>query len=156
MATCLPCNIFRSITMPTQGINMNTATIVVIVVIALAALLLLVALGRNRRSQHRHAEAQTIRDQAREEDRHITQREALAEETDARARAAQAEADVKTAQAERLQQQAASRRSEVANSRDGLNERFDRADALDPATPEASDPHRTPAHDEPRPAAGPR
>lgn len=137
---------------------MTTTTIVVIVAVALAALLILGALvwvARNKRNQHRHVEAETIRDQARVDDRHVTQREALAEETAAKARAAQAEADVKTAQAKGLQQQAAGHRSEATASRDDLNERFDHADTLDPATP-ASDLQRSAARDEPGPTAGPR
>ena len=135
----------------------NTTTIVLVVVLALAALLLLAAffvLGRNKRNQHRHAEAETIRDQAREEDRHVTQREALAEETAAKARAAQAEADIKTAQAKGLQQQAAGHRNEAVTSRDDLNERFDRSDALDPATAAAET--RASTHDEPQPTTGSR
>jgi uncharacterized protein HemX len=137
--------------------NMTTTTIAVIVVIALAALLLLAALvvlGRNKRNQHRRAEAETIRDQAREETRHVTQREALAEETAAKARAAQAEADIKTAQAKGLAQQAAGHRSEAVTSRDDLNERFDRADALDPTT--AASDTRSATHDEPQPTTGSR
>lgn len=138
---------------------MSTTTIVVIVVVAVAALLLLAVLARvarTKRDQHRHAQAETLRDQAREEDRHVTQREALAEETAAKARAAQAEADVKTAQAKGLAQQAAGHRSEATTSREGLDERFDRADALDPATREASDTQRSGARDEPHPTAGSR
>jgi FtsZ-interacting cell division protein ZipA len=135
-----------------------TTTTIVIVAVALAALLLLGALAwvaRNKRNQHRHTEAETIRDQAREDDRDVTQREALAEETAAKARAAQAEADIKTAQAKGLAQQADGHRSEAAASREDLNERFDHADALDPATP-TSEPQRTGAHDEPPPTTRPR
>lgn len=137
---------------------MTTTTIVVIVVIAVAALLLLAALvviGRNKRNQHRHTEAETIRDQARVDDRDVTQREALAEETAAKARAAQAEADIKTAQAKGLQQQAAGHLSEATASREDLDERFDHADALDPATP-ASDLQRSATRDETQPTTGPQ
>jgi hypothetical protein len=137
--------------------NMTTTTIAVIVVIALAALLLLAALvvlGRNKRNQHRHTKAETLRDQAREENRHVTQREALAEETAAKARAAQAEADIKTAQAKGLQQQAAGHRSEATTSRGDLNEQFERADALDPAI--AASDTRSSTHDEPQPTPGSR
>ena len=136
---------------------MTTSTIVMIVGVALAALLLLAGLAwvaRNKRNQHRHNEAETIRDQAREESRHVIQREARADETAAKARAAQAEADIKIAQAKGLQQQAAGHRSEATTSRDQLNEQFDRADDLDPATPTSDD--RSAAHDEPQATAGPR
>jgi Flp pilus assembly protein TadB len=139
--------------------NMETNTIVLIVVAALAALLLLAALGWiavSKRNQHRHREAENIRDQAREEDQHVSRREALAEETAAKARAAQAEADIKTAQAKGLQQQAAGHRREAVDSRDELNEQFERADALDPATPTASADPAPRTHNEPRPAVRPR
>jgi hypothetical protein len=85
---------------------------------------------------------------------HVTQREALAEETAAKARAAQAEADIKAAQAKGLAQQAAGHRSEAVTSRDDLNERFDRADALDPTT--AASDTRSATHDEPHPTTGSR
>lgn len=134
---------------------MSTSTIVLIVVVALAVLLLATALlwaARNKRDQRRHTEAESIRDQARDENRHVTQREARAEETAAKARAAQAEADIKTAQAKGLQQQAAGHRREAVTSRDDLNEQFGRADALDPATPAP----QSAADNHPRPTAGPR
>jgi hypothetical protein len=136
---------------------MSTTTIVMIVGVALAVLLLLGVLAwvaRNKRNDHRHAEAETIRGEAREETRHVVQREARAEETAAKARAAQAEADIKTAQAKGLQQQAAGHRSEAVTSREDLDEQFDRADALDPAT--AASETRSSTHDEPQPTAGSR
>ena len=114
---------------------MTTSTIVLIVVVAVAAILLIAALvwvARNKRNQHRHVEAGKIRDQAREETLQVRQREALADETAAKARAAQAEADVKAAQASGLQQQAAAHRSEAVTSRDELNQEFERADKMDP------------------------
>jgi hypothetical protein len=122
---------------------MTTISIVLIVLIAIAALVLIAAiavLARNKRNQHRHVAADKIREAAKDETLHVKQREALADETAARARAAQAEADIKAAQADGLQQQAAAHRSEAATSRDHLNEQWDRADTLDPAsqTPETS------------------
>ena len=71
---------------------------------------------------------------AKEETLHVRLHEALADETAAKARAAQAEADVKAAQASGLQQQAAVHRNEAASSRDQLNEQWDRANELDPAS----------------------
>ena len=120
---------------------MTTNTIVVIAVAAVVALLLLSAalwLARTKRNQHRHTEAEAIRGHAREEDRQVQQREALADETAARARVAQAEADIKTAQAKGLQQRAAGHRKDAVTSRDDLNDQFERADALDPSTPAAT------------------
>ena len=114
---------------------MTTSTIVLIVVVAIAAILLIAAIAwvaRNKRNQHRHVEADKIRDRAKEETLQVKQREALADETAAKARAAQAEADVKAAQASGLQQQAAAHRSEAATSRDELNQEFERADKMDP------------------------
>jgi hypothetical protein len=122
---------------------MTTSTIVLTVIVAVAALALITALvwvARNKRDQHRHVEAGQIRDQAKEETLRVRQREALADETAAKARAAQAEADVKAAQASGLQQQAAAHRSEAVTSRDQLNEQWDRADKLDPASPASETP----------------
>lgn len=115
---------------------MTTNTTVLIVVVVVVAILLIAALvwvARNKRNQHRHIEAGKIREQAMEETLHVRQREALADETAARARAAQAEADVKAAQATGLQQQSAAHRNEASTSRDELNQEFERADKMDPA-----------------------
>jgi FtsZ-interacting cell division protein ZipA len=136
---------------------MATSTIVLIVIAAVVAILLIAGLtwvARNKRNQHRHVEADKIRQDAQQETLHVKQREALAEETAAKARAAQAEADVKAAQASGLQQQAAVHRGEAVTSREHLNEQWDRADTLDPASP-TSDTSAA-AHDEPRPTAGSR
>lgn len=143
---------------------MSTNTIVLIIVVALAALVLVAALvwaARNKRNQSRHDEAETIRSEARDENRHVAQREARAEETAAKARAVQAEADVKTAQAKGLQQEAAGHRHEATNSRDDLNEQFERADALDPATRtpngrNTDNGNRNADNDQQRPTAGTR
>jgi hypothetical protein len=106
---------------------MSTTTIAVIVVAAVGLLLLaaaLVWLAQRTRKHQRHNEAENIRGEAAEETLRVKQREALADETAAKARAAQAEADVKAAQATGLQQQAAAHRSEAATSRDHLNEQW--------------------------------
>jgi len=120
---------------------MTTSSIVLIVVIVVAAIVLIGAItwvARNKRNEHRHVKADKIRDAAKEETLQVRQREALADETAAKARAAKAEADVKAAQASGLEQQAAAHRSEAATSRDQLNEQLGRADKMDPAsqTPE--------------------
>ena len=130
---------------------MATSTTVLIIVAAVVAILLIAGLtwvARNRRNQQRQVEAGKIRENARQQTLVVKQREALAEETAAKARAAQAEADVKAAQASGLQQQAAAHRDEAVTSRDHLNEQWDRADTLDPASRAASD-TPAPAHDEP-------
>lgn len=129
---------------------MATSTTVLIVVAAVVAILLIAGLtwvARNKRNQHRHVEADKIREGARQETLQVKQHEALADETAAKARAAQAEADVNAAQASGLQQQAAVHRGEAVTSRDHLNEQWDRADTLDPASP-ASD-TRAAVHNEP-------
>jgi FtsZ-interacting cell division protein ZipA len=136
---------------------MATSTIVLIVIAAVVAILLIAGLtwvARNKRNQHRHVEADKIREGARQETLQVKQHEALADETAAKARAAQAEADVKAAQASGLQQQAAVHRGEAVTSRDHLNEQWDRADTLDPASPGSET--RGAAHDEPQPTAGSR
>lgn len=136
---------------------MATSTVVLIIIAAVVAILLIAGLtwvARNKRNQHRHAEAEKIREDAREETLHVKQHEALADETAAKARAAQAEADVKAAQAAGLQQQAAVHRGEAVTSRDHLNDQWDRADTLDPASPRSDT--RGAAHDEPQPTAGSR
>jgi len=129
---------------------MATSTTVLIIVAAVAAVLLIAGLiwvARNSRNRQRHVEADKIREDARHETLLVNQQEALADETAAKARAAQAEADVNAAQASGLQQQAAVHRGEAGTSRDHLNEQWDRADTLDPASP-ASD-TRAAVHNEP-------
>jgi cytoskeletal protein RodZ len=130
---------------------MSTTTIVVIVVAAVGLLLLaavLVWLAQRTRKHQRHNKAENIRGEAAEETLRVKQREALADETAAKARAAQAEADVKAAQATGLQQQAAAHRSEAATARDHLNGQWDRAEKLDPAAPTDETP--SPTHKEPQ------
>jgi len=90
--------------------------------------------ARNNRTQHRRVEAGDIRDKATEQSHKVGQREALADETAAKARAAQAEADAKTAHAKGLQHQAQVRRTDAASARDEVNQEFERADTMDPDT----------------------
>jgi FtsZ-interacting cell division protein ZipA len=114
---------------------MTTSTIVLIVVIAVVALLLIAAIAwvaRNKRTQHRRVEAGDIRDKAVDESHKVGQREALADETAAKARVAQAEADAKTAHAKGLQHQAQVRRTDAESARDEVNQEFERADKIDP------------------------
>jgi FtsZ-interacting cell division protein ZipA len=114
---------------------MTTSTIVLIVVIAVAAILTIAAIAwvaRNKRTQHRRVEAGDIRDKATDESHKVGQREALADETAAKARVAQAEADAKAAHAKGLQHQAQVRRSDAASARDEVDQEFKRADKIDP------------------------
>ena len=114
---------------------MTTGTIVLIVVIAVAAILAIAAIAlvaRKKRTEHRRVEAGDIRDKATDESHKVGQREALADETAAKARVAQAEADAKAAHAAGLQHQAQVRRSDAATARDEVNQEFERADKIDP------------------------
>ena len=116
---------------------MTTSTIVLIAVVAVVAVLVIAAIAwvaRNKRTQHRRVEAGDIRDKAAEQSHKVGQREALADETAAKARAAQAEADAKAAHATGLQHQAQIRRTDAATARDEVNEEFDRANKIDPDT----------------------
>ncbi|WP_228566649.1 hypothetical protein [Nocardia sp. SYP-A9097] len=137
---------------------MTTTTIVVIVVVVIAAILIIAALTwliLNKRKEHRRVEATGIREKATEQSHEVGQREALADETAAKARAARAEADVRAAQAAGLQERAAAHRSEAVTSRDELTQEFERADKIDPDsqtrdTREESEPHQTPHAKRPR------
>ncbi|MEV0466738.1 hypothetical protein AB0I30_22705 [Nocardia tengchongensis] len=130
---------------------MTTTTIVVIVVVV-AAILIVAALTwlvLNKRKEHRRGEAADIREKATEQSHEVGQREALADETAAKARAARAESDVRAAQAAGLQEQAAAHRSEAVTSRDELKQEFERADKIDPDsqtrdTREEPEPRETP------------
>lgn len=116
---------------------MNTNTIVLIAVVAVVAILAIGAItwmARKKRTEHHRVEAGEIRDRATAQAHKVGQREALADETAAKARAAQAEADAKAAHATGLQHQAQIRRSDAATSRDEVNQEFDRADKIDPDT----------------------
>jgi uncharacterized protein HemX len=114
---------------------MATSTIIAIVFAAVAAVLILTALGFvlvHKRTDRHRVEAGDIRDRAAEQSHEVGQREALAEETAAKARVAQAEADAKTAHASGLQHQAEARRSDAATARDDVNQEYLRADTIDP------------------------
>jgi FtsZ-interacting cell division protein ZipA len=124
---------------------MTTNTIVLIAVIAVVAVLVIAAIvwvARNKRTQHHRVEAGEIRDKAAEQSHEVGQREALAEETAAKARAAQAEAEAKAAHATGLQHQAEIRRTDAATARDEVNQEFDRADKIDPDTQIDDSAHR--------------
>jgi flagellar biosynthesis/type III secretory pathway M-ring protein FliF/YscJ len=122
---------------------MSTSTIWIVVAVAVAAVVIVALLlaARSAARRRRQRQAEQIREQARVETAQVERRQALADETAAKARAAQAEAEAKAAEAARLQERAATHHSEVANSREQLQERLKHADSIDPTaqTRDASD-----------------
>jgi hypothetical protein len=122
---------------------MTTSTIVWIVVIVMAAVLLVAAIAwvaRKKRTEHRRVQAGDIRDKAVEQSHEVGQREALADETAAKARAAQAEAEALAAHSAGLEHQAQARHTEAATSRSEVNREFERADKVDPDSPTSDTP----------------
>lgn len=110
----------------------NTVWIVVAVIAALLVVAALVWVGRKRQASRRVAQAEEIRSEVRQEQLKLQHREAVADETAAKARAAQAEAEAKAAEAARLEANAAKHREDAAAHREDLDERASRADSLDP------------------------
>ncbi|MGA8254717.1 MAG: hypothetical protein ACLP3C_16955 [Mycobacterium sp.] len=134
---------------------MTTSTIVWIVVVVVAAVLLAAAIAwaaRKKRTEHRRVQAGDIRDKAVEQSHEVGQREALADETAAKARAAQAEAEAMAAHSAGLQHQAQARHTEAATSRGEVNREFERADKIDPDSPTSDAPREDAAgrHEPPR------
>ena len=122
---------------------MTTSTIVWIVVVVVAAALLIAAIAwvaRKKRTEHRRVQAGDIREKAVEQSHEVGQREALADETAAKARAAQAEAEAMAAHSKGLQHQAQTRRTDAATSRSELSREFERADKIDPDSPTSDTP----------------
>ena len=122
---------------------MTTSSIVWIVVAVVAAVLLVATIAwvaRKKRTEHRRVQAGDIRDKAVEQSHEVGQREALADETAAKARAAQAEAEAMAAHSAGLQHQAQARHTEAATSRSELNREFERADKIDPDSPTSDTP----------------
>jgi hypothetical protein len=120
---------------------MATSTIIAVIFAAVAAVLILTALGFvlvHKRTDRRRVEAGDIRHRAAEQSHEVGQREALAEETAAKARVAQAEADAKAAHASGLQHQAQARRTDAATARDDVNKEYRRADTIDPDSQDAN------------------
>ena len=114
---------------------MTSSNIVWIVIAAVVAILLIAALifaASRARRRRRQRQADEIREQAAVETAKVDRRQALADETAAKARAAQAEAEAKAAEAARLQERAATHQSDVATSREQLQEQWKRADSIDP------------------------
>jgi hypothetical protein len=122
---------------------MTTSTIIWIVVVVIAAASLIAAIAwvaRNKRTEHHRVQAGDIREKAVEQSHKVGQREALADETAAKARAAKAEAEAMSARAAGLQHQAQARRTDAATSRSEVNRQFERADKIDPDSDASADP----------------
>lgn len=122
---------------------MTTSTIIWIVVVVIVAASLIAAIAwvaRNKRTEHHRVQAGDIREKAVEQSHKVGQREALADETAAKARAAQAEAEAMSARAAGLQHQAQARRTDAATSRSEVNRQFERADKIDPDSDASADP----------------
>ncbi|GFG53271.1 hypothetical protein [Mycolicibacterium agri] len=112
-------------------------TTVVWIVVAIAALIVIAALifaARNARNKRRHAEAQRIREDVNAHSSKLEKRQAIADETAARARAAEAEAEAKAAEAARLKEQASDHHDAVSTTREEIEERRRHADRIDPKT----------------------
>ena len=139
---------------------MTTSTIIWIVVVVIAAASLIAAIAwvaRKKRTEHHRVQAGDIREKAVEQSHKVGQREALADETAAKARAAQAEAEAMTAHSAGLQHQAQARHTDAATSRSEVNREFERADKIDPDSPTSDAPREDAAgrHEPPRmPKAG--
>ena len=112
----------------------STAVWIVVAVVAVIVLAALVFAARSRRNQRRHVEAEQMREELTTHVQKVDKRQALADETAAKARAAEAEAEAKAAEAARLKEQAAGRHDAVAASREDIEERRRHADRLDPKT----------------------
>jgi FtsZ-interacting cell division protein ZipA len=121
---------------------MTTSTIIwIVVVIAAVSLIAAIAwVARKKRTEHHRVQAGDIREKAVEQSHKVGQREALADETAAKARAAQAEAEAMAAHAVGLQHQAQTHRTDAATSRSEVNRQFERADKIDPDSDASADP----------------
>ncbi len=111
----------------------NVVWIVIAVVVAILLIAAVVLIARQGRTRKRRVEAERIHERMREDTVKVERREALADETAARARAAKAEAEAKAAEAARLEDRAAAHQSDVASAREELDKQRERADSLDPA-----------------------
>ena len=110
----------------------NTLWIIVAAVVALVVVVGLILLARNKRTKTRRDEAQRLRTELDSERDQVAKRQALADETDARARAAAAEAEAKAAEARRLSERASSHQETAATHLEDLDERSKHIDKLDP------------------------
>ncbi len=113
----------------------NTAVVwIIVAVVAVIVIALLIFAALKTRNERRHLEAERIREDISTHTSKVEKRQAIADETSARARAAEAEAQAKAAEAARLKEQAANHHDAVAASREEIEERRRHADKLDPKT----------------------
>jgi FtsZ-interacting cell division protein ZipA len=124
----------------------NTAVWIVIAVVVVLLVIALIALLTRKRRAQRRVEAGQIREEASHRVNDVQRREAIAEESAAKARRAQADAEAKAAEAKRLQHEAQSHQGQAASSRQDLDAEFQRADKLDPDVPRSGH-HEADAHD---------
>jgi len=119
-----------------KGTAMDNTTVVwiVVAVVALIVIAALIFAARNARNKRRHAEAQRIREDVSAHSSKLEKRQAIADETAARARAAEAEAEAKAAEAARLKSQASDHHDAVSTTREEIEERRQHADRIDPKT----------------------
>lgn len=128
----------------------NTVWIVFAVIAALIVIGALLFVGRTRQATRRKAQADEIREEVRQEQLTLQHREAVADETAAKARAAAAEAEAKAAEAARLEANAAKHREDVAAHREQIDERVSHADSLDPRVDADNDARRVEAETDTR------
>jgi uncharacterized protein HemX len=110
----------------------NVLWIVIAVVVAILLVGAVILLALQSQKKKRRVEAERMRDEVRGEAVKVDRREALADETAARARAAKAEAEAKAAEASRLEQRAAAHQENVSASREELGKQWEHADRIDP------------------------
>ena len=126
----------------------NTVVLIVVAVVVVIVLAAVVFAARNKRNQRRHVEAEAMREDITTHIQKVDKRQALADETAAKARAAEAEAEAKAAEAARLKAQADTHHEAVATSREDIEERRMHADRLDPKTRVEDDAHNDPTADQ--------
>ena len=114
--------------------NSNTVVLIVVAVVAVIVLAAVVFAARNKRNQRRHVQAEEMREDITTHIQKVDKRQALADETAAKARAAEAEAEAKAAEAARLKESGRVHHEAVATSREDIEERRMQADRLDPKT----------------------
>jgi uncharacterized protein HemX len=116
----------------------NVLWIIIAVVVAILLIGAVILLALQSQKKRRRVEAERMRDEIRGEAVKVDRREALADETAARARAAKAEAEAKAAEAARLEQRATAHQENVAASRDELGKQWEHADRIDPRVKNAN------------------
>ena len=117
---------------------MDTGDIVWIVVAVAVALLLLglLAMALKKRSEHqtvaKREEAGKLRHEAAQRGVEVRRREAEAAAVEADARKTRAEAELRAAEADRLEMEARERRTAAASERSEVDQKWERAEHIDP------------------------